>query len=206
MNLENYLNNQSQSVENIKTLDQLLEKIKTPEELSEYMKKNIEYGYVGKESDKIYFSNDVDFDNDFDNEYFLQTPEQLLISKHGVCWDQTELERKWFSKKEYESKVYFLMFAKEEANNLPTHTFLVYKNNGKFYWFENSFDSQKGIHEYKKLESLIEDVKSKQFEYAKRDCGAIDDDFMNIKICEYDVPKFGCNPDEFMTSIIDNNF
>ena len=206
MNLENYLNNKPKSPENIKTLDQLLEKVKTPEELLKYMEKNIEYGYVGRDDNKVYSSGDVDFDNNFDNEYFLQTPEQLLNSKHGVCWDQTELERFWFLKKEYESKVYFLMFVKEELNNLPTHTFLVYKNNDKFYWFENSFGSQKGIHEYQDLESLIEDVKSKQFDYAKRDCGAIDDDFMNIKVCEYEIPKFGSNPDEFMTSIIDNNF
>jgi len=206
MNLENYLNNEPELPENIKTLDQLLERVKNPEELLAYMEKNIEYGYVGRENNYIYSSGDVNFDNNFDNEYFLQTPEQLLSSKRGVCWDQAELERFWFLKKEYESKVYFLMFAKEKLNNLPTHTFLVYKNNDKFYWFENSFGSQKGIHEYEDFDSLIEDVKEKQFEYAKKKCGAVADDFKDIKFCEYETPKFGCNVDEFMTSIIDNNF
>lgn len=205
MNSENYLNNKPKIVENIKTVDELLEKIKTPEELSKYMGKNIGYGYVGKEN-KIYFPSDVDFDKNFSSEYFLQTPEQLLNSQHGVCWDQTELEREWFFKKGYEFKLFFLMFAKEELNNLPTHTFLVYKNNEKFYWFENSFGSQRGIHEYENFDSLIEDVKERQFEYAKKECGAVDDDFKDIKFCEYGTPKFGCNPAEFMASIIDNNF
>ncbi|MFZ4632285.1 MAG: transglutaminase-like domain-containing protein [Patescibacteria group bacterium] len=205
MNLENYLNSKPKLPEGIKTIDQLFEKINTPEELSEYMEKNLEYGYVGKESNRIYSSVDADFDNNFDKEYILQTPEQLLISKHGVCWDQVELERSWFLKKEYKIKVYFLMFAKDELNNLPTHTFLAYKKDGKFYWFENSFSSQKGIHEYKDLNSLIEDVKNKQFDYAKKECGAVADDFNDIKVCEYETPKFGCNPDEYMTSIIDNN-
>ena len=202
MSLENYLNKKPESSENIKPLDQLFEKLKTPEELLEYMDKNIEYGYVSRESNKTYSNSDADFDSHFDKEYFLQTPEQLLSSKHGVCWDQVELERSWFSKNEYESKVYFLMFAKEELNNLPTHTFLVYKNDDKFYWFENSFGNQKGIHEYRDLDTLIEDVKRKQFDYAKNDHGATDDDFKDIKICEYETPKFGCNPDEFINNII----
>lgn len=143
MILENSLNNKPKLPENIKTLDQLLEKVKTPEELLDYMEKNIEYGYVGKENNHVYSSGDVNFDHDFNTEYFLQTPEQLLSSKHGVCWDQIELERFWFSKKLIDFKTYFLVFAKQAANNLPTHTFLVYKNNDKFYWFENSFGSQK---------------------------------------------------------------
>lgn len=207
MNLENYLTNKPKLPENIKTLDQLLENVKSPEELFDYMEKNIKYGYIGRENNHVYSSDDVDFNNNFDNEYFLQTPEQLINSKHGVCWDQTELERFWFSKKEYELKAYFLMFAKEYPdNNLPTHTFLVYKNNDKFYWFENSFSSQKGIHEYEDLDSLIKGVKEKQFEYAKKECGALDDDFKDIKFCEYETPKFGCNSDEFIASIIDNNF
>jgi len=205
MNLENYLNNKPKSPENIKTLDQLLEKLKTPEELLEYMEENIEYGYVGQKNNKVYSSGDVNFNNDFNTEYFLQTPEQLLNSARGVCWDQTELEREWFLKKEYEPKVYFLMFAKEDVNSLPTHTFLVYKKDNKFYWFENSFGSQKGIHEYNDLDALINDVKSKHFNYAKNVCGARDDDFKDIKICEYETPKFGCNPDEFINNIVNKN-
>lgn len=97
------------------------------------------------------------------------------------------------------------MFAKEEANNLPTHTFLVYRSGDKFYWFENSFGSQKGIHEYKDLESLIEDVKDKQFEYAKKERVAMVDDFNDIKICEYETPKFGCTTNEFINNILDKN-
>lgn len=93
MNIEKYLNNKPKSPEDIKTLDQLFEKLKTPEELLEYMEKNLEYGYVGKENNKIYSNSDPDFDINFDKEYFLQTPEQLLVSRHGVCWDQVELER-----------------------------------------------------------------------------------------------------------------
>lgn len=63
---------------------------------------------------------------------------------------------------------------------------------------------KKGIHEYKDFNSLVEDVKDKQFEYAKKECGAIADDFNDIKFCEYEMPEFGCNTNEFITNIIDN--
>lgn len=194
----------NEEYKNIKSLDQLFEKLKTPEELLEYMDKNIEYGYVSKDNNKIYPYSDADFNSHFE-EYFLQTPEELLSSKQGVCWDQVELERSWFSKNEYESKAYFLMFAKEELSNLPTHTFLAYKKDDKFYWFENSFGGQEDIHEYKDLDTLIEDVKVKLFDVAKNNYGATEDDFKDIKICEYGLPEFGCNPSEFINNILDNN-
>ena len=94
MSLENHLNNISKLPESIKTLDELFEKIKNPEELLEFMGDNIKYGYVGKNNRKIYPANDPDSNKDFAKEYFLQSPEELLISKYGVCWDQTELEKK----------------------------------------------------------------------------------------------------------------
>lgn len=205
MNVENYIDKTQNSSENIKTLDQLLEKLKTPEELSEYMRKNIEYGFVGKENNKVYSSSDIDFDVDFEKEYFLQPPEQLLNSKNGLCWDQVELERQWFLKQKFDFKTYFLMFVKEESNNLPTHTFLTYKNKDKFYWFENSFEANKGIHEYENFDALIEDVKKKQFDYARNECDATDNDFKDLKYCEYEMPRFGASTDEFITNIIDHN-
>lgn len=206
MNQEMYLDNTQKSPEKIKTLDELMEKIKKPEELLEFMGANIKYGYVGKKNKKIYTPRDVDFDNDFDKEYFLQSPEQLLNSKHGVCWDQAEFERYWFSKQAYDFDMYFMMFVKEVENNLPTHTFLAYKNNDKFYWFENSFGGQRGIHKYDDLEALINDVKNKHFEHSKKMDGATDEDFKDIKFCKYEEPVFGCDCGQFMDGIIDNNF
>ncbi|MGE5426114.1 MAG: transglutaminase-like domain-containing protein [Bacillota bacterium] len=200
---EENLNNNPEISED---LDRILEKIQSPDELLEFMEESLEYGYVGKESHKIISIKDPDFDKDFDKEYFLQTPEQLIVSRHGVCWDQVELERRWFSKMNYIFKVYFLMFGEQEVDSLPTHTFLVYKNASKFYWFENSFAAQRGIHGYRDLESLFEDVKGKQLEYAKRECGAIGCDSKEIIILEYETPKFGSDTNEFINNILYKRF
>lgn len=200
MNPENYINkhnNDIESFDDVATLNELVERIKTPEELLSFMDKNIKYGYVGSDSKKIYTWKDERFNEDFDREYFLQSPEELLISKRGVCWDQVELERYWFNQKKLEAKTYFLNFAKEDSN-LPTHTLLVYKNDNKFYWFENSFANNRGIHEYESIDSLLSDAKQKQFEYAKKNNGASNDDFETIKITRYNTPDYGLSVDEYM--------
>ena len=91
------------------------------------------------------------------------------------------------------------MFAGE--NSLPTHTFLAYQQDNKFYWFENSFEAQRGIHEYDNFDELAEDVKKKFFESAKHS-GAKDDDFKDIMFLNYETPKFDCDCNEFVDGII----
>ncbi len=179
------------------------EDVKTPEELLEYMKE-IKYGYVGKNNGKVYEYGDDDFDADFPDEYFLQRPEQLLESKHGVCWDQVELERDWFSKHDCDFKVFYLAFLKKTANNLPTHTFLTYKEGEKWCWFENSFGDHKGIHEYASLEELMEDVKKKHLRHAISEGTAVESDFNDLRFCEYEAPLAGVSPVGFVENILRN--
>jgi hypothetical protein len=183
----------------------IFEKIKTPDELLVYMQGNIKYGYVGKNNQKAYTPDNEDMDSNFLEEYYLQTPEELLESKHGVCWDDVELEREWFSKQNYEFKTFLLIFAKESSNNLPTHTFLAYKNNDKFYWFESAFKQCAGIHEFENLNDLFEDVKAKQLDYAIKNSGATSEDFKDLKLCEYEAPTPGCGAEEFIFNIINKN-
>jgi hypothetical protein len=100
-----------------------------------------------------------DEDEVFSKYYYLQTPEELKKSKLGTCWDQVELERKYFEDKKINVKTYFICTYDEE--NLPSHTFLTYEKNNKFYWFEHSWNQFKGIHEYQTEKSLLLDVKYK---------------------------------------------
>jgi hypothetical protein len=203
MEMENsdlYLKKLIDNIDSVE-INQNFEKIKTPEELLEFMN-NIKYGYIGKNDQKIYTSKDKNFDADMGKEYYLQDTKQLLESKRGVCWDQTELERTWFAKQNFDFKVFYLAFVKEEANTLPTHTFLAYKNNDKWYWFEHSFHIHQGIHQYDNLQDLIEDVKKKELAYAIANRGATKNDYNDLKICEYKTPAYGCSADEFINSIV----
>ena len=182
---------------------EIFENIKTPEELLAFMKDNITYGFVGKNSKKVFVSEE-DMDAGWE-EYYLQSPEELLDSKHGVCWDAAELERLWFFEHGYEPKVYFLMFAKEEGTDLPTHTFLVYNKNDKWYWFEHSFGAHRGIHKYSSQEELLLDVNKKHHEHAVKAQGATEEDFKTLRLSEYEKPEFGASPEEFVSGIFEKN-
>lgn len=191
------------TVETLKRTDRLeeFEKIKSPEELLSFMKENIHYGFVGKNSKKIY-SDKEEMDAGW-GEYYLQSPEELLESKYGVCWDGAELERHWFSKNSYDHKVYFMAYDKE--TDLPTHTFLVYRKNDKWFWFEYSWGNQRGIHEYAGLEALLADVKKKHHESDMKNHGASREDFKCLRLNEYDKPDYGSGPEEFVAKVFRRN-
>ena len=184
---------------------EVLEKIKMPEELLEYLTDNFEYGFVGKNDRKMHTPPDADWNEAFLKEYYLQTTAELLNSRHGVCWDSVELEREWFLKHNYEFKTFYLGFKKEADNNLPTHTFLAYKFNDKWFWFEQSFADRAGIHEYNDLLDLIKDVAMKHFDYAIRDRGAAAEDLKDLKYCEYEKPTPGCSVEEFVSNIFEKH-
>lgn len=180
------------------------ERIKTPEELLSFMGDNINYGFVGRNG-KVYDHDSAAWDTDFAAEYYLQTPEELLVSQHGVCWDSAELERDWFVKKGYQTEVYFMMYAKEGTSNLPTHTFLVFEKDNKWFWFEHAFGDQRGIHEYASREELLDDVKIKHHQYAVQHRGATNDDFARLRLSTYETPDYGSSPNEFVANIIKKN-
>ena len=68
---------------------------------------NIEYGFKDELGNNIKDTNPQKWEKDFFNTiYYLQTPEELLKSKCGVCWDQVELERKLFQENNIKFKTY----------------------------------------------------------------------------------------------------
>jgi hypothetical protein len=166
--------------------------INDPTDLLDYMANNIQYGWLGTDN-KIRKYTDKDFDGpdsekEFWNKYKLQSPDELIKNKWGVCWDQVELERYFFStftKDILQFKTYFM-----KADNNQTHTFLVFENNsGVFYHFENSWGSYRGIHgPFNSEQRLVNEIIStfkKQF---------------NVKAFrykEYRKPKYGISGEKF---------
>ena len=135
--------------------------LKKPSDLMRFMNDYITYGFVGK-SGRKYAYGDKDWQKNWLSDCIVQSGDEMLETKLGTCWDQVELERKWFSEHKYEFKTIFSWFEIDGPNNFPTHTFLAYKKNNKWFWFEHSFTTYRGIHEYNTLDELINDVKNKQ--------------------------------------------
>lgn len=146
---------------------------------------DIEYGWIDKNNNPH-----ITVDN-FSNNYRLQSPDKLTKTKLGVCWDQVELERKYFSENNFNIKTYFIVYY--DNDKCPTHTFLTFNKNNKFYWFEHSYEKFRGIHEYNTVKDLLLDVANKFI----KDTTEYNYDKENLLIFEYKKPEYNISTQEF---------
>ena len=151
---------------------------------------NINYGFVDS-NNNIYQENDKKWANNFDLVYRLQSPQALIKSKYGVCWDQVELERYYLNQDKISHKSYFIIAHNKDF--IKTHTFIVVKDD-KHYWLEHSWETYKGIHEYETFEELILDIKNK----FKDDLKQQNITNYKLELYEYSKPKYNINCIEFM--------
>lgn len=150
---------------------------------------DIEYGFKDDKGNNL-----IEEDNKWDNFpsfYYLLSPEELLKTKCGVCWDQVELERDLFEKNNIDCKTYFIYL--DDSYSLPSHTFLTYSVGNKYYWFEHSWNDYKGIHEYDNEKTLLEDVKNKFIDSRKDE---VDENY-KLYLYEYKKPDYHISCDEF---------
>ena len=147
---------------------------------------NIEYGWLDKDDVKHSF-----IDESFSDDYILQSPREVIKNKIGVCWDQVELERYFFRGNDWNIKTYFIVHYDDDK--CPTHTFLTYEKNDKFYWFEHSWERFKGIHEYNAERDLLLDIKDKFIRYELNN----QYNTKNLVLYEYKKPKYHISTKEF---------
>ena len=180
------------------------DEIKNPNQLLEFMN-NITYGFIGKNGKKYTDMQSQEW-NDWHEQCFVQNGEEVLKSKIGTCWDQVELERLWFEKNNYKFKTIYMWFEVNRENDLPTHTFLIYEDNNKWYWFEHAFEMYKGIHEFNSEEEAIKYVKEKQCEYASHNnSGFKDRDEYTLECYEYNKPPDNLGVDEYTNYVTSGN-
>lgn len=143
------------------------------------------------------FMKNIKYDNFTDeNKYIVKSRSRLLKTKKSVCYDQVELERFYFEKWKYNFKTFFA-YVNLPVTVSPTHTFLIYKEKNKYYWFENSWGVYRGIHgpftSYKKGISFV----SKQLKKSSK--------WKEVKLFEYNKPKIrNLNLNEFAENLIKN--
>ena len=158
--------------------------MKYTEEIMNVMNE-INYGWVDKDG------NSHTKLQDMINLYLLQTPEELIENKVGLCWDQVELERKLFEEKGIKAHAYFIVYL--DNKKFPCHTFLSFEDNNKFYYFEHAWNEHKGIKEFNSEKELLNEVK-KYFIGIELKDGYIDE---NIFVFEYSKPNKKLNTLEF---------
>lgn len=157
--------------------------------------RNLEYGWIDDSGHKHHGPNNSP-------EYHLQTPTETLSRKIGICWDQTELQRTWFTSHGYNPTSYLLFY--ELDDSCPAHSILVYHEGYKYCYFEPMFNNTPvyycGIHKHKNLDNLLNHFRTK-FIRNGRDSGFLPSefDFDKLHLYAYDKPAFGLNDTEFFT-------
>ena len=88
-------------------------------------------------------------------------------------------------------KTYFIVHY--DNNKCPTHTFLTFEKNNKYYWFEHAWEKFRGIHEYNTQKELLIDIKDKFIKYE------LNNNYIkeNIILREYKKPKYHITVQEF---------
>lgn len=156
--------------------------INIEKEIEEFNNKlnNVSYGWYDKEK-KLHKT--IKKEDNFIDNFIMQTIEEINETNYAICWDLCEVERKFFK----DNKIPFITILAiiNDGIKMPNHTFLVYKNDNKYYWFESSWGSMKGIWEYYNLEDLFYDIKNNFVDFAKTKY-----DKNSIEFYEYDnVPQ-----------------
>lgn len=146
----------------------------------------IEYGWMDKNKN-IHTS----VGEEFLNEYTLQSPNEIIKNKIGTCWDQVELERYYFKGNNWNIKTYFTAY--DDNNRCPTHTFLTFEKNNKYYWFEHAWERFSGIQEYDSEKELLLDIRDKFITYE------LNNEYEKEKfvLCEYKKPKSHISVQDF---------
>lgn len=153
-------------------------------EVMELMK-DIKYGWVDKDNNKY-----IDDFELFSEKYILQSPTEIIKNKVGVCWDQVELERYYFKSNDWNIKTFFLIHY--DGDKSPTHTFLTFEKDNKHYWFEHSWGTFVGIHEYNTEKELLLDIKNK---FIKNDLNNYIPEHLDLH--QYKKPKYHISVQDF---------
>jgi len=146
--------------------------------------------------DILKITSTIKYDNHTDDEYKIKSIDQILKTREGICYDIVELERELFTKLHYEFKTFFA-YQGLPIDEHPTHTFLVFKENNKYYWFESSWESYRAIHNpfnsYKEVCNYV----VKQLKQSSN--------WKSVKIIEYTSFNYkNMNPNDFAEYIVTN--
>lgn len=99
--------------------------------------------------------------DDFVKYYILLSPNEFEKYRGGVCWDYVAYEAMYFRAKYPNIKFETYYQIIDNRNDNPTHTFLIFEFNKKWYWFESSWKPNCGVYGFDNKSDCIEYIMQK---------------------------------------------
>ena len=150
---------------------------------------DIKYGYRDKNG-KCF----IEPNKNFKEDYYLQSPKDVINSKMGYVFDQVELERFLLDSIGIDNRSYFMIY--NSSDNEMSHSFIVFKDYNKYYWLENSWIKYRGVHEYEDKEELLDDVIKKFISTIK------DGDINKLRLYQFNKPNYGINYNKYVKNCL----
>lgn len=178
-----------------------IQNIKTPEDLMLYLDKNISYGVIDKNGNKFFDSNSDNFQKACFADWKTKPTKQILEDGVGHCYDQVEIEREWFTLKDYKIKTFWISAYQEEIENSGfSHTYLIYKDRNNWFVFEHSDYFNKGIHKFKTLREAVTWQAQKHVSFAESQIKPK----IKYSVCikEFSKPPFNLNMEQYLNFIM----
>ena len=132
--------------------------------------KDIKYGWHDKKGNL----HEKLTDGNFAKQYKMQKTKDIKNSGYAICWELCELQRKYFKKRQIKHKTIFVILKKDRR--LPCHTFSIINYNNKWYWFETSWENQKGIHEFNSIPEILDFYRENFRDFTKGDYNNTEDE------------------------------
>ena len=94
----------------------------------------------------------------------LKNHDEVERTKTGDCHSQVMYEYVELKRLGLKPKAkFFIEYSDGSNNGGTTHSFVYYSQNGKVYWLENAWESQRGLHAYNNVQQMVKDVEQKHW-------------------------------------------
>lgn len=130
------------------------EQIKDPYSFLDYMKMNVEYGWMDQFGEK--HLNNL---KGFRENYRISSIDEIMETGVGTCIEQAKLVKFFFDKIGFENKLYCYRRYETEENfdkEVRMHCFVLFHYQDSWYHFESSNSKKIGIHKYASPEDAIQ--------------------------------------------------
>ena len=128
----------------------------TPQQLLDYMKVNIQYGWIGTDNNK-HFGNL----KNFRKLYRTSSLKEITETGLGTCIESAIVAKAWLDSKNIENILFCHRSYETEDNfdkEVKMHIIILFKDKNKWIHFEHSNRPKQGLHEYNSIENALDDI------------------------------------------------
>lgn len=162
------------------------------------------YKDIKNPQDLLKYMNSIEYDDTDILDWKLDNSFSKSKNWKGNCFSQVEFEREWFANNGYIFKTFFIWFQLDVENPYLMHSYLVYEENDKYYYFENADKNNRGIHEFSSYLEAVEYQMKEHLKLNNKIAPLKKEVIECLYVYEFSKPELGIGIEEYLDNILDN--